>query len=783
MTSSRWLSGLVVLVVISCVPAAPVPCTECDGACVDLQNDARHCGTCGHACGGGQVCTAGACVTTCASGATVCGGACVDLQSSPANCGTCGTACPSGQVCSGGTCTSLCSAPRTDCSGACVDLQSSPTHCGQCGKACVAGEVCLAGTCTALCPSPKQVCNGECVDLQSSPQHCGQCGQPCATGTACVAGQCASFCPLPRRTCGTDCVDLQSDPAHCGDCATPCANGQVCSAGTCKATCDAPLQQCGSACVDVTSDRQHCGSCATTCGTNQVCIGRACTLNCPTPLSTCAVGDAGVCVDTRSDPQNCGGCGTTCDGGYCQSGSCQPTCGAGLAECNMACVSLAWDPANCGACGRHCATNLCAAGTCVDRPEQDLQLVTRTVDGGLIGVAGTDSVAVSATGQYVLFVSSAPFIVPEVTATPPSPRLYVRDVRTGRVDVPRRLDGGIDVVWSTADLSSSGRELAVMSSQADLAPVDTNGGYDGVVFNLDSNRRELVTLTSAGAQVPNSEGLPIFMFGDGRYVVFWSRSNYAVAGGEFRAYQRDRVIGETIELSPEGVAYSGGCAGGFSGSNSATYDLSPSKNVIIWDTGANYAGVDTNNCNDVQVRNRVSGARSVASSMSDGGLAAAIVGRFSGNGRFLSDTRVLFTSTLPLVTPDVNGAQPDFFVKDLGTGALTRLDFALDGGQPNGVSTYAGHALSADRRYLVFESTATNLVPGDTNGKKDCFEYDFATGFVRRINQQLDGGEATDDCLSPHVSDDGHFATFSTAAPLVPDDGNGVVDAYLQRLR
>lgn len=409
-------------------------------------------------------------------------------------------------------------------------------------------------------------------------------------------------------------------------------------------------------------------------------------------------------------------------------------------------------------------------------------MATRTVDGGLVTGGTTDLLGLSGTGQYVLFTTTAPLILPTVNATTP-PRLYLRNVITGQVEAPTRLDGGLDVTFVGGDVSASGREIAFMSALDDLATGDTNNGFDGFALNLDTNQREILTRTSAGAQVANGEGFPIWLFGDARYALFWSRSNYELAGGEFRPYQRDRVTGTTVDLSREGQAYNGGgCTNGFSGSNSVGLDLSPSYTQALWETAANYPGVDSNNCNDVHWRHLLTGARAVVSSQSDGGLATPVFNKFSSAGLFLSDTRVLFQSDHPLVVPDTNNGS-DLFVKDLTNGQLTRLDVALDGGQPNGTFTYSAHTLSGDRRYFVFVSSASNLVADDTNGKKDCFEYDFLTRRARRINLQSDGGQASADCASVHISADGRFAAFSTTAPLLPDDVNGVIDVYVQRLR
>ncbi|WP_437636264.1 MXAN_6577-like cysteine-rich protein [Sorangium sp. So ce854] len=118
----------------------------CDGGCVDLHVDPRHCGGCGHACAADERCEGGACA--CDGGLEACDGGCVDLTSDPHHCGGCETRCAHNETCTDGAC--LCNEGLVDCDGKCVDLMRSPAHCGECGAACGPGLVCQAGTCACL---------------------------------------------------------------------------------------------------------------------------------------------------------------------------------------------------------------------------------------------------------------------------------------------------------------------------------------------------------------------------------------------------------------------------------------------------------------------------------------------------------------------------------------------------------------------------------------------------------------------------------------------------------
>lgn len=132
-----------------------------------------------------------------------------------------------------------------------------------------------------------------------------------------------------------------------------------------------------------------------------------------------------------------------------------------------------------------------------------------------------------------------------------------------------------------------------------------------------------------------------------------------------------------------------------------------------------------------------------------------------------------------LVAGDTNGAT-DVFRHDLATRVTTRESLAWDGAQADGDCT--GGKGSADGRYLLFLSTATNLVPGDANGWMDVFLRDLATGAVERISVATGGGEAGGPSTSiGGITGDGRFVLFgSYAADLVPGDTNDRPDCFVR---
>ena len=129
---------------------------------------------------------------------------------------------------------------------------------------------------------------------------------------------------------------------------------------------------------------------------------------------------------------------------------------------------------------------------------------------------------------------------------------------------------------------------------------------------------------------------------------------------------------------------------------------------------------------------------------------------------------VFVSASGSLVAGDTNGVK-DVFLRNLDSGATRRVSVSSSEVQGDGASSNA--MISADGRYVVFTSSATSLVAGDTNGVADVFVRDLATGATDRIT---DGNAASGDVPSS-ISADGSFVTFaSSASNLVAGDSDGV---------
>ena len=131
-----------------------------------------------------------------------------------------------------------------------------------------------------------------------------------------------------------------------------------------------------------------------------------------------------------------------------------------------------------------------------------------------------------------------------------------------------------------------------------------------------------------------------------------------------------------------------------------------------------------------------------------------------------------------LVSGDTNGLT-DIFVRDRTAGTTTRVSLTGSGAQATGGASHSP-AVSSDGRYVAFHSLAGNLVSGDTNGFADIFVRDRTAGTTSRISVNASGAQSNAGSYDPVVSADGRYVAFESNAALVGTDANGVRDVYVR---
>jgi Tol biopolymer transport system component len=378
--------------------------------------------------------------------------------------------------------------------------------------------------------------------------------------------------------------------------------------------------------------------------------------------------------------------------------------------------------------------------------------------------------------------AAAAFLVVALGPTSASgsvPRPDARAMGTTRVSVSSSGAQGDDNSISPA-LSSDGRFVAFLSNASNLVPGDTNQTYDEFIRDRWRGTTRLVSVSSHGTRGNGGSGDGA-VSANGRFVAFTSDASNLVRGdtnGYPDVFVRDRWRGTTRRVS---VGAHGAQADSDSESGSSEISangrfvafISFASNLVVGDTNQNY---------DVFVRDRWRGTTRRVSVGAHGAQADgySYPAGISANGRF-----VAFVSSAANLTPGDSGQTWDVFVRDRWTGTTTRASVAPPGTPSTGDKSAIAAAISASGRFVAFDSSATNLVPGDTNGRTDVFVRNLRDGTTRRVSIDTAGDQGNGASSRPVISGDGRFVVFtSVATNLAPGlSTNGDINLFVRDRR
>src|SRR5215472_2371541 len=406
---------------------------------------------------------------------------------------------------------------------------------------------------------------------------------------------------------------------------------------------------------------------------------------------------------------------------------------------------------------KNLASDVFLRDTCIGAPAGCVPSVTAVTvgkDGGTVDAGGSDA-AISANARYIAFSSSASNLVPGAPLD--RTNLYVRDTCFG---VGAGCAPGATLVWAPGQsgstygptLSADGRYIAFQDAEF------TNCDYYG---DCNTTAQTMVSDTCAGAvgctpatnvvslandgSAPDNTSLLLTsaISSDGRFIAFTSLASNLVAGDNNNAedvFLRDTCIGATAACTP------------------STQRISVANDGSQLSAGISCPSAST--CEEVSI---------------------------SATGRFITFT----TNSNNAIPGDANA---NVFVRDTCLGAppgcspsTKQVSLANDGAQPNSSSSQG--KVSADGRYVVFVSDATNLVIGDISPFPKVFLRDTCpygtlgcTPSTTRLSVALDGTQANNLSGAPMLNRDSHFVVFSSSADnLAPGDTNQVSDVFVAR--
>lgn len=214
--------------------------------------------------------------------------------------------------------------------------------------------------------------------------------------------------------------------------------------------------------------------------------------------------------------------------------------------------------------------------------------------------------------------------------------------------------------------------------------------------------------------------------------------------------------------------------------NNSSYEfgLTGDGRYIVFNSAAtNLVQGDRNFSEDVFLLDRQSG---VLERVSVGGAgveanAGSAHGSSSDDGRF-----VVFHSKADNLVPGDTNPDLDVYLRDRATGTTSLVSRGYGGLAGSGNTAMAD--ISGDGRFIVFESTAQDLVPGDGPGR-DVFLYEVLTGKLALASVTPAGDPGNGPSYNPRLADDGQALVFeSEATDIVVSDSNGVQDIFVSRL-
>ncbi len=406
--------------------------------------------------------------------------------------------------------------------------------------------------------------------------------------------------------------------------------------------------------------------------------------------------------------------------------------------------------------------------------------------------------AISADGRYVAFTSGADNLVKGDTNGRRD--IFVHDRRTGRTERVSVASGGrqasANYQWSfvsaggdefpnisyTSDnvrpaISAHGRYVAFVSDASDLVTDDRNGKEDVFVHDRRTRRTQRMRAFVDGGEGEARNYSPS-LSADGRYVAFQSRAvklEGASRGLYGDIFVHDRRTGKTtrVSVTSDGTRRD-------HGDNYCPSLSRDGRSVAFGSSGpGDFLAVDTIGYGDILVYDGRTRKAEPVPTGKPGRPGRLYPGResyhpsLSGNGRYVA----FVSSASSLVAGDTNGRQ-DIFVRDRQTKETERVSVATDGRQGNGSSD--SPSVSADGRYVVFDSYASSLAPGDSNGVRDVFVRDRQTGKTERVSLASDGAPGNGASHRPALSADGRYVAFASAATnLIEHDTNGREDIFV----
>lgn len=384
-------------------------------------------------------------------------------------------------------------------------------------------------------------------------------------------------------------------------------------------------------------------------------------------------------------------------------------------------------------------------------PPADVSIVTTRIN-GIDGAEPDDYssyVALSGTGRYIAFESRANNLAAGDTENPFDVFVYDRES-----DMVEMISGSLDIGYDP-DISADGGTVVFGS--------DVDGSY-GIIHVWNRGSGSINRLTDENGDDVRCQGRP-FISNDGQYIVYTSRTSSKI-------YRYDLMSGINQEITE-------GSNPSISGDGQ--YIAYQKKENGDWRVYVYDTATSTETRVDI-------------SSSGEGAVGGSSYPHISGDGRFIS-----FESFAKNLTDDVGIYGEDIYVHDrdadgdgifdelgkIATILVSKSSTGVPGNGYSGETNGEGAEISDCGRYVMFLSSADNLVPGDTNDTEDLFVRDIKEGQTIRVNVSSEGDQIENgaDIYYPAMSGDGCVVAYVSESENLVSESSTTNHVYISEIQ
>lgn len=354
-------------------------------------------------------------------------------------------------------------------------------------------------------------------------------------------------------------------------------------------------------------------------------------------------------------------------------------------------------------------------------------------------------------------------------------------------------DEGAEVFGPTGTFNPSLDDdgiLAAWDSDAAIDGGDGNGLRDVYVDNLIWGPPERFSFAFGGGDANGASRNPTVMSVFFGHVAYESDATNLTSDPDNNGVT-DVFATRMTNIGPtHRVSLANGSADEAVGGGSRNAHINNSEQVVFESDAVNLVATDTNGVTDVFMR-RVAGSVTERLSVASGTGAEADGASYHPHLEVSTGVEVVFASQATnLVAGDTNtcpgfamaGSCPDIYLHAItdsepSLATTERISFGVGGIEPNGE---CDHPYISSNGFVVYDSLATNLVSGDTNGERDVFVRDRVLGITERVSVVTGGAQGNGPSTAKGISPNGRYVIFtSTATNLAPNDSNGAEDVFV----